>query len=163
MLFKKDVILKSNYPIDKLFERLEATMVFNIKAPEKRKFRGKVDKNASTFLISQSMTGFERDSFRPQIKGTISNDLENQTTLITLNFTLPKSIKVLLVTLLILNTIIYFALIFSNPLESNTLVFMIVVPIAVALLFLLLMVHLFNQKTSEAIDDLSFIFGAREI
>lgn len=162
MLFKKDVILKSNYPIDKLFERLEATMVFDIKAPEKRKFRGKVDKNASTFLISQSMTGFERDHFRPQIKGTISSDLESQTTLITLNFTLPKSIKVLLVPLLILNTIIYFAVIFSNFLESNTQVFIIVVPIA-ALLFLLQMVYFFNLKTSEAIDDLSFIFGAREI
>ena len=162
MLFKKNVLLKSNYPVDKLFERLEASMVFDIKTPEKRKFKGKVDKTAPTFLISQSINGFERDSVRPQIKGKIKNDLESQTTYIELNFTLPKSIKVLLVTLWILNTIIYLAIIFSNLLESNTHVFMIAVPIA-ALLFLLQIVYLFNIKTSEAIDDLSFIFGARKI
>ena len=162
MLFKKNVLLKSSYPIDKLFERLEATMVFDIKTTDKRKFKGRVDRNTSTFLISQSINGFETNSFRPQIKGVISSDLENHTTLITLNFTLPKSIKVLLVTLLILNTTVYIANIFLNFISINKQALIIAVPIA-ALLFLLQMVYFFNTKTSEAIDDLSFIFGAREI
>lgn len=169
MLFKKDVILKSNYPVEKLFERLEAAMVFDIKTPEKRKFRGKVDREKRAFTIQQPIIGNKKHSFRPEIKGLVKNSVENDTYVIELTLGFSSSNRALLIFVLIFYSILLCSslmlIIFksaNSELYSWGVMGCTIFP---AFTFLAFWVSLsfFKIKSSEAIDELSFIFGAREI
>lgn len=164
MLFKKEILLKSNYPVEVLFDRLEKSMVFDIKNPTSRKFRGKVNRDSSTFLISQPEYGTERNSMRPEINGLLEFDASDKITIVKLLFILPKSISYLIVTLLILNVAFGALLFFIDGLMEPNFkdAFIFIAPVGLAL-FIIIANYSFKVKTSEAIDDLSFIFGAREI
>lgn len=169
MLFKKEITLRSWFEADKLFDKLEAAMMYDIKHPEKRKFRGRVDRANGTFIISQAIVENERDSLRPEITGFISEEGEQGYRLIKLKFRNNSGNRALL----IMGLVIYVALfcvslgiIAFTPEESDYYKWGIrgsfIVP-PFTLFGFLIALYLFNMKSSEAIDDLSFIFGAREV
>jgi hypothetical protein len=162
MLFKKEVTLQSKFDVEKLFDKLEAVIVYDIKHPDKRKFRGKVDRANRSFTIYQPRDIIKREGLKPIITGSIKENIGNSSTCIELNFKYSDLNKMAFVLALIFNTVVY-TLMVCLDIDKGFLIFF---GIGLPLIFVFGFIsnaYYFNLKSKEAIVDLSFILGAREV